>query len=85
MKYGTVQYSPDYKSETRRPLNVVFEQGMERQRLQAERARLEREVIEKAKAWSGEVISHDFDLWAEEQKLADAVRALNEFEAKQKQ
>lgn len=51
---------------------------------QPELARLEREVVEKAKAWSGEVIAHDFDLWDGEQKLVDAVRALDEFEAQQK-
>lgn len=88
MTNGSINYSPDYKSEQpTKPLNVIFEQGMERQRVNAERARLERAVVQKAKAL--------FAAYADESKRAGhrgtatsdlimAVGELQKFEAAQK-
>lgn len=45
-----------------------------------ERARLEREVIEAAKKWYAQAVEHDFDLYPEEQVIANAVKALIAFE-----
>ena len=72
---------PDYKSRKRFPDPAKVFQGMEQR---AERQRLEREVIEKAKKWNA--IDHR-DKEANEQALSDlsdAVDALDSFEAKQK-
>ena len=45
MTTGKIEYSPDYESQ-RPSLNVIFEQGMERQRIVAEHQRLKDAVVD---------------------------------------
>ena len=49
METGKVEFAPDYKSQTRPALNAIFEQGMRRQRLKTEHARLKDAVVEASK------------------------------------
>lgn len=93
MTTGSINYSPDYKSEECNPLNVIFEQGIERQRLNAERARLEREVIEAAKAemvaddeFKKHLVMANWKRSVESREARqNAVRVLIDFESKQQQ
>lgn len=87
MTTGKVEYAPDYKSEQ---LKAAMEEGRKiadsviaANKLFAERARLERLVIEAAKKWYAQAVEHDFDLYPEEQGMADVVKILIDFESQQ--
>lgn len=84
MTTGRIDYAPDYKSEKPNPLNVIFEEGMRRQQVSAERARLERAIVEAAKQWATlRYQPHFGGMVALEDALQEATRALIEFESLQ--
>ena len=75
MTTGKIEYSPDYESQ-RPSLNVIFEQGMERQRIVAEHQRLKTLALEAARTW------HKNDKGFTRIALRFAIQALMEYEEK---